>query len=146
LSTGLSRDARAALEQKPALAQAIGYDAGVAAMGRATEDERRKRLAIEERGRAVVRQWDALERAYDAAEKAYDWQGQRVAGARLEKFAKALKADRSLDGVLRERGRELGIAAGSRLERVVQAKKAEIAHELRHELGLSQGRGLSLGM
>jgi len=84
-------------------------------------------------------------RAYEAAEKAYDWKGQRVAGARLEKFAKALKADRSLDGVLRKRGRELGIVVGSRLERVVQAKKAELTHELRHELGLSQGRGMSLG-
>ena len=48
--------------------------------------------------------------------------------------------------MLLERGPELGIAAGSRLERVVQAKKAEITHELRHELGLSQGRGMSLGM
>lgn len=146
LSTGLSRDARAALEQKPALAQVVGHGVGMAALGRATEDERRKRLVLEERGRAVVRQWDALERAYEAAEKAYDWQGQRAAGARLETFAKALKADRSLDGVLRERGHELGIAEGSRLKRVVQAKGQEITHELRRELGLSQGRGMSLGM
>src|SRR6185437_14154650 len=52
LSTGLSRDARAALEGKPALAQAIGYDAGIVALGGATEGERRRRLALEERGRA----------------------------------------------------------------------------------------------
>jgi Ti-type conjugative transfer relaxase TraA len=145
LSTGLSRDAGAALARRPALAQAIGQEAGMVALDHAVGVERRGRLVLEERGRAAVREWDKLERAYEAAEKAYDWQGQRAAGARLEKFAKALKADRALDGVLRERGRELGIAAGSRLERVVRAKKAEITHELRHELGLSQGRGMSLG-
>jgi len=66
--------------------------------------------------RAAWAEWDALERAYDAAEKAYDWQGQRAAGARLETLAKALKADWSLDGVLRERGHEMGIAAGSQLD------------------------------
>jgi hypothetical protein len=145
LSTGLSRDARAALARKPTLAQAVGQEAGAVALDHAVGVERRGRLVLEERGRAAVREWDKLERAYETAEKAYDWQGQRAAGARLEKFAKALKADRSLDGVLRERGRELGVAEGSRRERVVQAKKAEITHELRHELGLSQGRSLSLG-
>jgi hypothetical protein len=145
MSTGLSRDARAALARKPTLAQAVGQEAGAVALDHAVGVERRGRLVLEERGRAAVREWDKLERAYETAEKAYDWQGQRAAGARLETFAKALKADRALDGVLRERGRELGIAAGSRLEWVVQAKKAEITHELRHELGLSQGRGMSLG-
>ena len=95
-----------------------------------------------DRGRAAVREWDKLERAYEAAEKAYDWQGQRAAGARLEKFAKALKADRALDGVLRERGRELGIAettvkvhVQSILRKLELASRVQVAGwALRHKL------------
>jgi hypothetical protein len=70
---------------------------------------------------------------------------QRQVGARMETFANALKRDPPLDRLLRERGRELGLAEGSRLDRVVQSQDATLTRALRHELGLSQGRGMSLG-
>ena len=50
-----------------------------------------------------------LERDYGVAGKFYEWDAQRAVGSRMEAFAKALKHDPQLDGILRERGRELGI-------------------------------------
>ena len=73
---------------------------------------------------------------------------QREVGSRMEAFAKALKQDPQLDGVLRARGRELGIAEGSRLDRVVQAR--EIDRALTRSIDIEHGprtrSGPSLGM
>jgi hypothetical protein len=148
INTGLSRDVRATLERAPELAQGIGQPAGLAALGNAVGQERRGRLALEERGRATVQAWDAMEGAYEAAGKTYDWDAQREVGTRMEAFAKALKRDPQLDGLLRERGPELGIAKGSRLDQVVQAR--EIDRTLTRSMNLDHGprmrSGPSLGM
>ena len=120
----------------------------MAALGNAVGQERRGRLALEERGRAMVRAWDAMEGAYEAAGKTYDWDAQREVGTRMAAFARALKRDPQLDGLLRERGPDLGIAKGSRLDQVVQAR--EIDHRLTRAMGLDHGprmrSGPSLGM
>ena len=67
---------------------------------------------------------------------------------RMEAFAKALKRDPQLDSLLRERRRELGIDAASRLDQMVQAR--EIDRALTRSLGIEHGsrhsRGISLGM
>ena len=148
INAGLSRDVRATLERAPELAQGIGQPVGVAALGNAVGQERRGRLALEERGRATVRAWDALEGAYEAAGKTYDWDAQREIGTRMEAFARALKRDTLLDGLLRERGPELGITKGSRLDQVVQAR--EIDRTLTRSMNLDHGprmrSGPSLGM
>jgi hypothetical protein len=144
-ATNLSRDVRAALERTPALANDHRQAEGMAAFNRAVTIERHGRLVLEERGRATMREWDALDRAYEAAGKGYRWDEQREVATRMETFANALKRDPPLDRLLRERGRELGLAEGSRLDRVVQSQDATLTRELRHELGLSQGRGMSLG-
>ena len=148
INTGLSRDVRATLDRAPELAQGIGQPAWVAALGTAVGQERRGRLALEERGRAMVRAWDAMEGAYEAAGKTYDWDAQREVGTRMAAFARALKRDPQLDGLLRERGPDLGIAKGSRLDQVVQAR--EIDHRLTRAMGLDHGprmrSGPSLGM
>ena len=141
--TGLSRDLRAALERTPELAQGYGQKEGMAALGRAADAERRERLALDERGRAAVRAWNALEREYEAAGTAYDWKAQRQVGTRMEAFAKALKRDPQLDSVLRERGRELGIAEGSRLDLVVQAR--EIDRALTRAIDLEHGPRMRSG-
>lgn len=109
---------------------------------------RHQRLALEERVRDAVRAWDRLERDYEAAGKAYEWDAQREAGTRLGAFAQALKRDPQLDSALRERGREFGMAEGSRLERVVQAREVDrvLIRQLGIEHGLRQSRGPSLGM
>jgi hypothetical protein len=116
----------------------------MAAFSRAVTIERRDRLVLEERGRATMREWDALDRAYEAAGKAYRWDEQRAVATRMETFANALKRDPPLDRLLRERGRELGLAEGSRLDRMAQSQ--EIDRTLKHELGLGLGRGYGMSL
>ena len=145
---GLARDAAAALKRSPALAGlAAGGQAGkVALFGQAVEEERRERQALEERGRAAVQAWGKLERAHDAAASRYEWDAARAVTKKLEAFAQALKRDAALEGVLRERGPELGVAAGSRLARVVAMSGAAVERELAHELQLEQAPRQSPGM
>ncbi|MBN8928495.1 MAG: Ti-type conjugative transfer relaxase TraA, partial [Rhodospirillales bacterium] len=142
----LLRDTRAALERAPELARDIGTAEGMAALGAAIGAERRARLDLDERGRAAVRAWNTLERAYTAVEKEYDWQAKREVGERMEVFATELKRDPQLDSLLRQRGRELGVDEGSRLDQVVQAREADISRTLRRDLGISLGRGMGMGM
>jgi Ti-type conjugative transfer relaxase TraA len=145
---GLTQDVRAALMQTPELAHDHAQPDGMAALGRAVDVARRERLALEKRGRETVHRWDALERDYDAAGKLYEWGTQREIGSRMAAFAKALKQDPQLDGVLRERGRELGIAEGSRLDRVVRTKEVDraLTRAISIEHGPRERSGPSLGM
>jgi hypothetical protein len=146
LAPNLLRDTRAALERAPELARDAATPEGMVALGAAIGAERRARLDLEERGRATVRAWKTLERAYAAAEKDYDWQAKREVGERMEAFATELKRDPQLDSLLRQRGRELGVDEGSRLDQVVQAREADISRTLRRDLGISLGRGMGMGM
>ena len=63
----------------------------------------------------------------------------------MEAFAKELKRDPQLDSLLRQRGRELGIGDGSRLDQVAQAREDDIARTLRRGLGISLGHDMGLG-
>jgi hypothetical protein len=146
LAPNLLRDARAALERAPVLARDAAAPEGMAALGAAIGAERRARLDLDERGRAAVRTWNTLERSYAAAEKDYDWQAKREVGERMEAFATELKRDPQLDSLLRQRGRELGVDEGSRLDQVVQAREADISRTLRRDLGISLGHGMGMGM
>jgi len=71
-----------------------------------------------------------------------------VAGTRLEAFAKELKRDPQLDSLLRQRGRELGIDAGSRLDQVVQAPEIDwrLLRSIDIEHGPRMRSGPSMGM
>jgi Ti-type conjugative transfer relaxase TraA len=146
LAPNLLRDTRAALERAPELARDAGTAEGMAALGAVIGAERRARLDLDERGRAAVRAWNTLERSYAAAEKDYDWQAKREVGERMEAFATELKRDPQLDSLLRQRGRELGVDEGSRLDQVVQAREADVSRTLRRDLGISLGRGMGMGM
>jgi Ti-type conjugative transfer relaxase TraA len=146
LTPNLLCDTRAALERAPELARDASTAEGMAALGAAIGAERRARLDLDERGRAAVRTWNTLERAYTVAEKDYDWQAKREVGERMEAFATELKRDPQLDSLLRQRGRELGVDEGSRLDQVVQAREADISRTLRRDLGISLGRGMGMGM
>lgn len=143
IGTGLLQDVRGTLGRAPELAQGIGQPGGVAALGL----ERRGRLALEERGRATVRAWNALAGEYQAAVKSYASDTQREVGTRMRAFLQAVQRDPQLEGVLRERGRELGVVRGSWLDRVVRAD--EINRELsRSQLdqGSRMRSGPSMGM
>jgi Ti-type conjugative transfer relaxase TraA len=146
LAPNLLHDTQAALKRAPELARDAGTADGMAALGAAIGAERRARLDLDERGRAAVRAWNTLERSYTAAEKDYDWQAKREVGERMEAFATELKRDPQLDSLLRQRGRELGVDEGSRLDQVVQAREADISRTLRRDLGISLGRGMGMGM
>jgi Ti-type conjugative transfer relaxase TraA len=148
IRSGLSRDVAAALTRTPELTHGHGQPEGMAALGRAVEAEGRERLALEARGRATVRAWHTLERDYDAAGKHHEWDAQREVGSRMEAFAKDLKQDPRLDGLLRDRGRELGIAEGSRLDRMVQAREIDraLTRSIDIEHGPRERSGPSLGM
>jgi hypothetical protein len=138
------RDLDAALTQAPRLAESAGTDAGLAVLieaGRVTRAEREK---LEARAREAVRAWGKLEQAYDHAAKRYDHLTQRTLGTQMERFAHELKRDPQLDSVLRQRGAQLGVAEGSRLERVVQSEKLD--HVLTRTLGLRHTHGLGMGM
>ena len=141
------RDVRAALEARPELARGMETGEGRQALTHAAAGMRRERLALEERGRGTVRAWGALEREYEAAGKAYEWDAQRAVGTRMEAFAKALKRDPQLDSLLRERGQELGIAEGSRLDQVVRAREIDraLTRSIDIEHGPRRSRGMSLG-
>ena len=153
LKAGLAGDVRAVLKRAPTLAQAVGTREGVETLGAAVGTELKERLALEERGRAAIKQWGELERVYDAARKAGQGVEQRHAGGRLEAFAKGLKQDASLDGLLRERGREFGVIAGSWLDRVARAGEVELRQWVRQahaneapQPQATMSRGLSMGM
>lgn len=153
LKAGLAGDVRAVLKRAPTLAQAVGTRDGVETLGAAVGTELQGRLALEQRGQAAVKQWGELERVYDAARKAGQQVEQRQAGGRLEAFAKALKLDAPVDGLLRERGRELGVTAGSWLDRVVRAGEVDVRQwERRAHVDEAQrsqatmSRGPSMGM
>jgi hypothetical protein len=137
------QDLNAALTRTPRLAHGAGTDAGLAALIEAGRVESERREALEKQAREVVRAWGRLERAYEQAGEEYDHLAQREIGARMEQFAKELKRDPQLDSVLRQRGQQLGVAEGSRLERVVQSMG--IDRELRRTLGLRHSQGLGLG-
>ena len=137
------RDLDAALTHTPRLAHSTGTEAGLAALIKAGQVESVQRVALETRAREAVRAWARLERAYEQAETKYDHLAQREIGARMEQFAKELKRDPQFDSVLRQRGQQLGVAEGSRLERVVQSMG--IDRELRRKLGLRHSQGLGLG-
>ena len=88
--------------------------------------------------------------AHDLAAGRYEWDAARAATGELEAFARALKQDAALDGLLRERGGELGVAEGSRLARVAALDGATVeralARELRLEQAPRQGPSMSMGM
>jgi hypothetical protein len=139
---GLSRDVRAALERGPGLAYGLGQPQGRAALDRVIGMARAERLILERAGREVVKTWDRLERAFERAERAYDWSRQHDLGRRLEVLAREVRADRPLQELLRSRGQEFGIADGSRLDRVVRGREADLSRALRYELGLDRGYGM----
>jgi Ti-type conjugative transfer relaxase TraA len=142
---GFGRDLNAALTRLPALAEGAGTGAAEWSGARLTtliaagRVERAPRERLEARARETVRTWTQLERAYEEAGKKYDHLAQREIGGRMERLAKDLKRDPRLDGMLRQRGSQLGVAEGSRLARVVRSPSSDAV--LRRELGVRHTHG-----
>ncbi len=93
-----------------------------------------ERQALHERGREAVRRWYEMEKAESVALKAQNWRVWQQAWDGLIAYAREIKNDAPLDRLLREHGRELGIAEGSRFELVVRSSEAEIVWALKTDL------------
>jgi Ti-type conjugative transfer relaxase TraA len=142
---GFGRDLDAALTRAPALTQGASADAAewsgarLTALIAAGREARAPREKLEARARETVRAWGRLERAYEQAGKTHDHLVQREIGGRMRQFATDLKRDTPVDTLLRLRGPQFGVAADSRLARVVRSPSVEqvLARELaqRHTQG-----------
>jgi hypothetical protein len=106
-----------------------------------------ERQALHERGREAVRRWYEMEQAESVALKAQNWRVWQQAWDGLIAYAREIKNDAPLDRLLREYGRELGIAEGSRFELVVKSSQAEIVWALKTDLSQDArpGRSPSFG-
>jgi hypothetical protein len=138
----LAQDLAAALRHTPTLAHKAGTAAGLGALIQAGQVETGRRQGLEVKARQVVQDWTRLEQAYAQAGTRYDWQRQQAIGTRLQQLARAVKQDVALDGLLRQQGAELGLAATPRLAQVVRSRSIEDALEQSHIL--SQGRGYEM--
>jgi hypothetical protein len=96
------------------------------------EKEQRQDPAV--RAERTLARWTALERSYEDG----DWTERTRAKTEMKALARELKCDPEAEAVLKSRARELGIEAGSRLERVLEAKTERQAMRLERSLGLSR--------
>jgi Ti-type conjugative transfer relaxase TraA len=128
---GFGRDLDAALTRMPALAQGAGTDAAgwpdarLTTLIEAGREARAPREKLEARARDTVRAWGRLERAYEQAGKTHDHLAQREIGGRMRQFTTDLKRDTQVDNLLRLRGPQFGVAADSRLARMVREPSVE---------------------
>jgi hypothetical protein len=141
LDRGTAEDLRMALERAPALAGSLKTHEDKAALMEAVAHERQVRLTPELRAERYVETWTRLSTERKGLD---DWgpQGERRAALedRLRQLAGALKRDPAAERVMKDRATEFGIAAGSRLYRVLEAPDAREAERLVRGLGRGLGR------
>ncbi len=128
------RDLRSALGREPGLAAGARTPEGRAALTAAVEQEARVRQDPDVRAERYVERWRDLEEAR-AAER--HGSGAEAAKESLRILAGEIKRDADADAALKTRREELGITAGSRLARVLDASSEREAMRL----GQSQGLG-----
>ena len=141
---GATRDLLTALEHEPATYRAM---TGMQGRERATqlvagiEHEARVRQDPNLKAERLVKVWNGLEaqherfRGWDQAEARGKVEG------RMKSIAGELKRDPQLESLMRNRQRELGIAPGSWLGRVLQAPTIERAMD--QSIGRERGLGMS---
>jgi Ti-type conjugative transfer relaxase TraA len=95
-----------------------------------------ERQALYQRGRETVLRWNEMAQAEFTTMKAQDWRAWRQTWDGLIAFAREIKHDAPLDRLLREHGRELGVAPGSTFELVAQSSEAEIVWALKQDVSL----------
>jgi hypothetical protein len=96
------------------------------------EKEQRQNPAV--RAERTLARWTALEKAYEGG----DWKERTRAKTEMKALARELKRDPEAEAVLKSRAKELGIEAGSRLERVLEAKNEHQAMRLERSLTLGR--------
>ena len=140
-STALAGDLRTALERQPELAAGIATREGRAALMQAVAQERKVRLDPSLRAERYAETWTKLEEERGAlASWGAEGEQRQVVESRMRELAGTIKRDPEAESTMRTRRQELGIEAGSRLARVLEASSEREALQQTRSQGLSLGR------
>ena len=144
---GASSDLQRALEYEPAAHQAMTHLQGrerTVQLLAALDHEGRVRADPNLKAGRLVKVWNGLEAERERL-SGYERKSEREqVKARMQALAGELKRDPQLESVLQRRQQELGIARGSRLDRVMREPDIERALALSvRDLGRHRGLGLS---
>jgi Ti-type conjugative transfer relaxase TraA len=137
----LTRDLKSALDRDPSLfAKAHQNDTRmeiVIAMMTESRDRarspksykpaERQRPDAQTRARTYIDAFQQLQEQRERYSGYSDRDERRAVDGQLQALAGTIKADREAEGILRERGREMGVERSSNLERVLQARDAREA-------------------
>lgn len=144
---GATRDLLTALEHEPVTYKAMTQMQG---RERATqlvsgiEREARVRQVPELKAERLVKVWNGLEAERDGLRGWDQAEARGKVEARMKSIAGELKRDPQLESLMRSRQRELGIAPGSGLDRVMRERDVDRAME--HGIRRDRDRGLGMGM
>ncbi|AGI10514.1 Conjugal transfer protein (plasmid) [Xanthomonas citri subsp. citri Aw12879] len=144
---GGTRDLLTALEHEPATYKAMTQMQGrerAAQLVAGIEREARVRQVPEMKAARLVKVWNGLEAERDGLRGWDQAEARGKVEARMKSLAGELKRDPQLESLIRSRQRELGIAPGSGLDRVMRERDIDRAME--HGIRRDRDRGMGIGM
>jgi Ti-type conjugative transfer relaxase TraA len=136
-----TRDLLTAMEHEPATHQAMTGMQGrerAAQLVAGIQHEDRVRQDPNLKAERLVKVWNGLEAQHERLSGRDQAEARGKVEGRMKEVAGALKRDPQLESLMRSRSKELGIEAGSRLDRVVREPNIEraISHGIRRDRGL----------
>ncbi|HEY5331560.1 MAG TPA: hypothetical protein VIJ79_16900, partial [Acidobacteriaceae bacterium] len=138
---GATRDLLTAMEHEPATHQAMTGMQGrerTAQLVAGIQHEDRVRQDPNLKAERLVKVWNGLEAQQERLSGRDQAEARGKVEGRMKEVAGELKRDPQLESLMRSRSKELGIEAGSRLDRVVREPNIEraISHGIRRDRGL----------
>jgi hypothetical protein len=136
-----TRDLLTAMEHEPATHQAMTGMQGrerTAQLVAGIQHEDRVRQDPNLKAERLVKVWNGLEAQHERLSGRDQAEARGKVEGRMKEVAGELKRDPQLESLMRSRSKELGIEAGSRLDRVVREPNIEraISHGIRRDRGL----------
>jgi hypothetical protein len=136
-----TRDLLTAMEHEPATHQAMTGMQGrerAAQLVAGIQHEDRVRQDPNLKAERLVKVWNGLEAQHERLSGRDQAEARGKVEGRMKEVAGELKRDPQLESLMRSRSKELGIEAGSRLDRVVREPNIEraISHGIRRDRGL----------
>jgi len=136
-----TRDLLTAMEHEPATHQAMTGMQGrerAAQLVAGIQHEDRVRQDPNLKAERLVKVWNGLEAQQERLSGRDQAEARGKVEAHMKEVAGELKRDPQLESLMRSRSKELGIGAGSRLDRVVREPNIEraISHGIRRDRGL----------
>jgi hypothetical protein len=138
---GAPRDLLTAIEHEPAIHQAMTGMQGrerAAQLVAGIQHEDRVRQDPNLKAERLVKVWNGLEAQQERLSGRDQAEARGKVEGRMKELAGELKRDPQLESLMRSRSKELGIAPGSRLDRVMREPNNEraISHGIRRDRGL----------